>query len=316
MLCNLAHQFPPFVASFLEHSRLLRRRFREETVTDLLMGSLITAGGGRVIVEFPNEPVTGADMEWNFANPDDGTFFRILLQAKRCYGRGGVWTRHGYKELLHTAGSRTKFQAVVLCDTARAEIATYPLYIFYHPESTCSAARATGLRTVTGACLADGYVIERLVTGATTRALRTRNKSLKTIAPLLFPLSNLFCPPTVVDKGPFAFVSDRLAFRMATGRQGGRTVIGAPVPPPPSVVRDRIISNLQIMAKGGEEAIIDLPAVPTVAKQIPEEVLDRIERAGSGHASSRELRHWRVTFVSASSRDIDDELARIRLGRE
>lgn len=82
MLCHMAHQFPPFVESFLERSRALRRRFREETVTDLLMGSLITAGGRRVIVEFPDEPVTGADMEWNFVNPDDGTIFRLLLSVR------------------------------------------------------------------------------------------------------------------------------------------------------------------------------------------------------------------------------------------
>jgi hypothetical protein len=129
-LCQLSHQFPPFVEGFLERSRRLRRRFREETVTDLLMGSLITAGGRRIIVEFPDEPVTGADMEWNFVNRDDGTFFRILIQAKQCYGDGKVWTRHGYKELFHTVGSSAKLQAVALCDTARAEIATHPLYIF------------------------------------------------------------------------------------------------------------------------------------------------------------------------------------------
>lgn len=44
MLCLLADEFPPFVARFLQRSYDLRRRFREETVTDLLMGSLITAG--------------------------------------------------------------------------------------------------------------------------------------------------------------------------------------------------------------------------------------------------------------------------------
>ena len=51
------------------------------------MGSLITAGGRRIIVEFPNEPVTGADMEWNFVNLDDGTVFRILLQASNAIAR-------------------------------------------------------------------------------------------------------------------------------------------------------------------------------------------------------------------------------------
>lgn len=190
MLCYLAHQFPPFVENFLERGRTLRRRFREETITDLMMGSLITAGTGRVIVEFPDEPVTGADMEWNFVNPGDGTFFRILLQAKQAYGDGTKWTRHGYRELLHTSGTGTKLQAETLCDTARIPgSATYPLYIFYHPAQTCALARKAGMIHVAGVNLADGYVIERLVKAAKTRAFRTSNKSLRVIAPHLFPMS-------------------------------------------------------------------------------------------------------------------------------
>ena len=38
----------------------------------------------------------------------------------------------------------------LMIDTARAEPATYPLYIFYHPESTCVAARAAGYPAVAG----------------------------------------------------------------------------------------------------------------------------------------------------------------------
>ena len=81
MLCEFAHQFPLFVERFLDQGRALRRRFREETVTDLMMGGLITAGGGRLIVEFPDEPATGADMEWNFVDQRTSTFFRLMLQA-------------------------------------------------------------------------------------------------------------------------------------------------------------------------------------------------------------------------------------------
>lgn len=237
MLCYLAQQFPLFVADFLERGRLLRRRFREETVTDLLMGSLITAGGKRVIVEFPDEPITGADMEWNFVNLDDQTFFRILLQAKQSYGAGRIWTRHCYRELLHTSGNGSKLQAVALCDTARAEKATYPLYILYHPASTCYTAQTGGFSYVTGASLADGYEIERLVTGATSRALRTQNKSLKKIAPLLFSLSELFCPLTILETGPQAFAPGIFMGPFFTAQVAGRTAVGVPIPPTPAEIR-------------------------------------------------------------------------------
>lgn len=138
MLCAFANQFPPFVERFLNQGRTLRRRFREETVTDLLMGGLITAAGGRVVVEFPDEPVTGADMEWNFVDRRTSQFFRLMLQAKQAYGDGSIWTRHCYRELLHISGSGSKLQAEALCDTARHPgSATYPLYIFYHAAHTC-----------------------------------------------------------------------------------------------------------------------------------------------------------------------------------
>ena len=315
MLCQLAHRFPPFVENFLERSRPLRRRFREETVTDLLMGSLISAAGRRVIVEFPDEPVTGADMEWNFVNPDDGTFFRILLQAKQCYGDGKVWTRHGYRELLHTTGSSSKLQAVALCDTARAEIATHPFYIFYHTESTCVAARASGFDAVKGACLADGYVIEQLVTSAKTRTLRTRNKSLKTIAPLLFPLSDLLCPPTILERGPSAFAPGVFDFSLAIGREGGRTFFGIPIPPTPEVIRQRIIGSREILTSQATVAHDFLPPVPEISGRIPEDVLATIEGARAGQSADSHLQRWRVTFVSASPRDMDAEMERLRRPR-
>lgn len=279
------------------------------------MGSLITAGGQRVIVEFPDEPITGADMEWNFANPDDGTFFRILLQAKQSYGGGGVWTRHGYKELLHRAGSGPTLQAVALCDTARAEPATYPLYIFYHPESTCVAATAAGYPAVAGVSLADGYQIERLVTDATTQTLRTRNKSLKIIAPLLFLLEDLFCPPTILELGPLAFAREIPFILLTTARKGTRVVTGVPVPPQPSAIRDRIAYIRDAQAEGQLQLAGELPLIPEVSTAIPEEVLSAIGRRRTGAPSEAGLSRWRVTFVSSSPRDIDTELEQLRRGR-
>lgn len=41
MLCELAHRFPLHIAALLERDRGLTRNFREETVTDLLMASLV-----------------------------------------------------------------------------------------------------------------------------------------------------------------------------------------------------------------------------------------------------------------------------------
>src|SRR5271154_4895922 len=81
MLCLFAQHFPRAVASLLQRGEVLSRRFREETVTDLLMANLLAIGAGSIVVEFPDEPTTGADMEWNFINKDTKEHFQLLLQA-------------------------------------------------------------------------------------------------------------------------------------------------------------------------------------------------------------------------------------------
>lgn len=312
MLCNFAHQFPPFVASFLERGRWLRRRFREETVTDLLMGNLMTVGDSRIIVEFPDEPVTGADMEWNFVNPDENTFFRILLQAKQAYGGGGFWSRHCYRELLHGTISGSTLQAVALCDTARAEAATYPLYIFYHPQSTCTLARAAGFPGVLGVTLADGYCIERLVCAATTRTLRTRNKSVGQITPLLFPLSDLFCPSTILPIGPFGFAPHALKFPVYIEWIRSRRTIGLSITPTPSQIRQRIVDMRSLLAQTHSEPEGESPVVPAVSDSIPREIRSAIYDEEFGSVAEGGSRRWRVTFVSATPRDLDAELERLR----
>ncbi len=99
MLCQFARQFPPLVAEFLERGRQFKRRLREETVTDLMMVNLQNLGSDQIIVDFPDEPTTGADMEWNFVNRSNHTFYRLLLQAKCAYGNDALLSRHTYKYL-------------------------------------------------------------------------------------------------------------------------------------------------------------------------------------------------------------------------
>lgn len=309
MLCELAQHFPPFVESFLERGGKLRRRFREESVTDLLMNGLLALGAGRVIVEFPDEPVTGADMEWNFVNPDDNTFFRVLLQAKQAYGQGKFWKRHTYKHLLDTSGSSTTLQAVQLCHTARTGGACYPLYIFYNPARTCMMARRDGVFRVAGVSLADGYQIEKLTLASTTRKLRTRNKSIGRIERLLFPLSTLFCPPTILPLGPMAFAPPAFALPVYLGQGADGLVLGRQIPPTPDMVRERLV-NMRPRHVGSR--VPDLPEVPKVADRIPAEVRRTMELSGRTAHETEGLRHWRVTFVSESQPDFEAELRRMR----
>lgn len=295
MLCTFSHQFPLFVERFVDQGRTLRRRFREETITDLLMGGLITAGGSRLIVEFPDEPITGADMEWNFVDQRTSTFFRLMLQAKQAYGDGSVWTRHCYRELLHKSGSKGTLQAEALCNTARLPgSATYPLYIFYHATRTCELARHSGNALIAGINIGDGFMIERLVKAATTRSLRTRNKSLGVIAPKLASLSALFCPSTIAPVQPFAFAPGPTSLPMYLGVSAGRRVLGIPVPPTPADVRTRILDLAATSSESGS------PDVPEVSNHVPDDVQAVLSKAEEGAGSASRLNRWRLTFVSAT----------------
>ena len=267
------------------------------------MASLVPLQSEGIIVEFPDESRSGADMEWNFVQGDWRTFFRVYIQAKRLYGNGDKWTRHTYRELYHTSGKGGPLQAVVLADHARkAGPGCFPLYAFYNPRRTCELAAADGKHEVLGVNFADGYVIEALVKAATNRTLRTRNKNLRTLHPLLFALSDMFCPPTTTPPRPMARVGG--VFRFVVDLDTGRGRIGITTPPGPETIRSRLAAQreriMEILSAENEEAMEDLPPVPEIAGEVPADVQDILRRHREGMPSSdrNELNRWRVTFVS------------------
>jgi hypothetical protein len=235
LLCDVANRFPPFAAKFLQSGDRLARRFREESVTDMLMAALMSVAGNGLTVEFPNETVTGADMQWDFVNLDRGTFFRLLIQAKRLYANNSAWTRHRYMQLLKRAGKVGPLQVETLCRTARSQPAAYPLYAFYNPGQSCRLANAVGAANVEGVNLAGGYVVESLAASATTTAQKAACKRLGTIQPHLFSLADLFCPPSLMPLPPFGYAGPSRGPIMI-GFDGERTIIGFPIPPRPEDV--------------------------------------------------------------------------------
>lgn len=271
------------------------------------MGSLLSLGGGRVIVEFPDEPVTGADMQWDFVNQDNGTFFRVLVQAKQLYGDGAHWTRHTYRELLHTSGSSGRLQAQVLCDTARSQNATYPLYAFYHPGRSCALARNQGITHIEGVNLANGYAMETLTLAAMTPSLRTQVKRLGTLYPYFFSLRDLFCPDLVDPLGPMAFhPREGYAIPLILSFDAGRPVLGFPLPPRPEDVHQRLADHHGRLEEFYRLLAPELPfpEMPPVSHTIPDDVQATIERRRSagpiGERGGSPL--WRVTFVSGNPR--------------
>lgn len=273
MLCHFSQLFPTYVELFLNRDRGLRRRFREETVTDLFMGGLLGLGSGSMIVNFPaDEARTGNDMEWWFVDMHSDNFWCVLVQAKKLSGIGRVWSRLGYPELKHTSGRGGPLQVNVLCDTARNMTArgtpTFPLYLFYNPGRACELARAAGVFNVNGVSVSDGFLIEKFVVNRLPH-------NLKRLAPHMNPLSVLFCPEAIQDPavapgrrdviGPLFFFPD------------GRA--GIAVPPGPGEARERFAKvfprSVDIEGIDGP----DLDSVPEVAEGIPDYIKSSIERS-------------------------------------
>ncbi|MFN3688882.1 DUF6615 family protein [Salinarimonas sp.] len=296
MLCHFSQLFPTYVELFLNRDRGLRRRFREETVTDLFMGGLVGLGSGSMIVNFPaDEARTGNDMEWWFVDVYSKRFWCVLVQAKKLSGRGRVWSRLGYPKLKHTTGRGGPLQVKVLCDTARIMTAcgtpTFPLYIFYNPGRACEMARAAGVFSVNGVSVSDGFFIERLVVNGLPH-------NLKRLSPHMYPLSALFCPDSIHYSaagtgrrsftGPFFLSSD------------GR--LGNAVSPGPEEARRRFsrVFPRSVDIEGVDGS--DLDIIPQVSEGLPDNIMVSIERSASGVSIDESLDHPRVIFLSDSRR--------------
>jgi len=265
MLCQFARQFPPLVADFLERGRQFKRRLREETVTDLMMVNLQNLGSDQIIVDFPDEPTTGADMEWNFVNRNNQTFYRLLLQAKCAYGNDALLSRHTYKYLSHRTAGR--YQADILCQASRnAGYPTYPLYIFYNPANTCLVARDIEGPMIEGVNLANGYSIRSFA--------RMGRRHISGIRPYIHSLTRLFCPRD--DHARIPRPDDVRGYLM----HRGSVSFGLP---------EDILKALDA------DAHIVIP--PEVGTAIPEDVQARIEGIG-GPVERTLLRRRRVTFIS------------------
>ncbi|MGO7754665.1 DUF6615 family protein [Rhizobium ruizarguesonis] len=315
MLCQFSQNFPEFVEGFLNQSKKLSRSFREETVTDILMGGLITANAQRVFVEFPNELVTGADMEWNFVHLKTSRFFRIILQAKRAEGKGDKWKRHSYKHLYHKPAKSTKLQIETLCDTATnaTNIATYPLYIFYHPQHTASLARNDGKREIRGVNIADAYEVRRLVRKGMGSSWPASYRNLGAVEPLLMPLSYLFCPDHLSPLSSLTSVPRSPGATFTFSISDPFSIPQILEPPTPDDIRRRLLAardrarfstaDVENLAIRGDR--FDIPEVSTSIPQDVEKVLERVALTGRPQDVGAPLDRWRLTFVSNGSLESD-----------
>ena len=216
LLCEFANRFPRELARFLERDRHLTRNFREESATDMLMAGLIPLEPLGVRVDFPDETVTGADMDWIYAAPHDvggGTYLRLLIQAKRCKEarlKDGS-TYWYYDHLDH--GTPKGSQAATLVSYAAASpdgMNTLPLYMFYHPEA--ALLPAAGYRpAIEGVNLRLARDVAGVIAGGCARKYKTvgqwRDGFMSLPDLLCWPLLPLPLPPSPATPEATQFLS-------------------------------------------------------------------------------------------------------------
>ncbi|WP_420478605.1 DUF6615 family protein [Brevundimonas sp. FT23028] len=270
MLCEFSRRFPKTAGEFLDRASGLSRSFREETLTDVLMGAMVAFEPLGIKVDFPDEPRTGADMEWIFQRANGSTHYRLLIQAKKLYGKGKIWTRRSYPEIFHRVPKTKALQSATLVAEAKRTAATYPLYLFYNHQTICDLAATSGAK-VDGASLVSGYFINGLVQQKTAGKLTaSKTSNLGTIQPKMFPLSGLLCSlPPVMRRGMssrvLGFAIDGLWF--------------PGISPSPELIRQRLIQVV-----GSDEE------VPAVGE-------------GRFEPQERDRSRFRVTFTSPSTDD-------------
>lgn len=206
MLCHFARTFPPLLAELLGRSKSLRRRFREETATELLLMGLLGIPASGVTVNFSaNEAADGADMDWemdwNFVSPDDpkgGSYVRVLIQAKVAVQATKVQVPYWYYAHLDYDDGK---QATKLVATAQAAAsATLPLYMMFHPigalaKPTRSSKGIEGINLV-AAERVHKVVTQKLSSGSKSKiGCSRKEKKVAYWQPHFFTLHDLLCWP-------------------------------------------------------------------------------------------------------------------------
>ena len=187
--CDLAKRLPGMVADFLDIEQRLKRRFREDSITDILIASLLSLPGNDIVVLTPPEAKTGGDFDLVIVEPVSGEALQFRIQAKRLTPHKHDWTTGSYVHLAHPDNSGTQSQALLRGIRSEA-ITTIPLYAFYNPAHVCAASGGI----VSGIELASGWEVrEQIKAIIKVKPKRLPYKRIGSLQPLFFPLSTILC---------------------------------------------------------------------------------------------------------------------------
>ena len=275
VLCEFAERFPRELAGLLDRDLHLTRNFREETATDLLMMGLVPFEPLGIRVDFPDEVVTGADMDWIYAAPHEvggGEYLRLLIQAKRCKEQklkdgSSYWY---YDHLDH--GDPKGSQAATLVAHAATSpdgMDTLPLYMFYHPRSALQSA-LPHRPAVEGV----NVRLARDVAGVVSGGCGREEKRVGYWRDGFMSLSDLLCWPVMPAPSPTPLPrADATEF---LSRAGASPAVYASVAFHPELVADRINNARRAPIVREDDGV---PARPS--RGLPDEIRRSIDGKGT-----------------------------------
>ncbi|WP_445466301.1 DUF6615 family protein [Faunimonas sp. B44] len=242
--CDLAQRIPSMISDFLDLENKIGRRFREDSVTDIIIASLLRIAGTNATVLVPPEAKTGGDFDILIVEPSTSEAIQYRIQAKRLSPHATNWMRGLYRELDHPHGTG-KQSSTLIRSSVKEKIETIPLYAFYNPEEACKASGGI----IAGIELADGRAINEVVKAllkAKKASKRPRLKQVGFLRDLFFPLSTILCPPTGGASPPAAMILPPRVSRAAVEatineRSRPEWMWREEVPQLPSLVPDRFL---------------------------------------------------------------------------
>lgn len=247
------------IADFLDIEQNLKRRFREDSISDIIVASLMSLPGNNVVMLTPPEAKTGSDFGIVIVQPNSRKMIQFRIQAKRLNPHIYDWKIGSYTELAHPHNTGKQSHTLVR-SVAHESITTIPLYAFYNPAHVCSASGGT----VSGVELASGWEIRKRIKAIVKiKPKRLPYKRIGSLQPLFFPLSTILCASS-------------------------KTAVPTGIPRP----EDAQVAVMNAITSRSMRAGLNTKLVATdaVNPQLSDEVIDKISTAPKIDRLSRDLR--------------------------
>lgn len=180
---------PRLLATFIDLELNLSRRFREDTLSDLVIASFLQLPGVPVAVLTPNESRTGSDFDLEIVDLNARTTFAYRIQAKRLGYPTINPAFRSYPYLDHRV--KGVLQSDILCDPKNLSgpVPIVPIYAFFN---NASVSQAIGVPDIG---LVDGFYINKIIHRSITTTPKPLFKRISSIQHLFFEFKDLLCPP-------------------------------------------------------------------------------------------------------------------------